>query len=179
MHLTLENLARTLHLVADDKGLVVTFLIAFSRSEYALKRAGYFRPRPSYEGSDEGAEAPATVIVNWPRFGRAIERRYRQGTDGVLDQAIAYLCEHPPQEQAIVDGALAWVDVQRKPYQSDIQWVLALISTVRNNLFHGGKFPGAAITGPERNAELLGKSLVVLEWCIEQSLEVEGYFLSD
>lgn len=45
---------------------------------------------------------------------------------------------------------------------SDEQYVIELLKTVRNNLFHGGKYPDGPVEEIARNREILRASLVVL-----------------
>ncbi len=70
-----------------DTTLITDFFFAFSRFEYALKRAGYVR------ANDDGyAEA------NWAAFGRSIRRLYERDRDQnpTFSEAVDYLINNPP-----------------------------------------------------------------------------------
>jgi hypothetical protein len=76
---------------------------AYSRFEYALKRAGFLFHERRY------AEA------NWKEFGVESERAYEcAGTPSELDDAIRYLLDHPPMRQVRnSDGTLGWENRRR------------------------------------------------------------------
>jgi hypothetical protein len=56
-------------------------------------------------------------------------------------------------------------------------WLTDMVCTVRNNLFHGGKFPFARIKDPARDPDLLKHSLTILEACLELNPKVKGKFM--
>jgi len=54
--------------------------------------------------------------------------------------------------------------------------LLGCIRIVRNNLFHGGKFPLAPVQEPARNPLLLHHALVIIYACLPLDAEVNAYF---
>ncbi|MBI5375520.1 MAG: hypothetical protein HZA77_08800 [Candidatus Schekmanbacteria bacterium] len=46
-------------------------------------------------------------------------------------------------------------------------------NTVRNNIFHGGKFPFV----PERDEQLIYSSLIIIDDCIESVSKLKKHFL--
>jgi hypothetical protein len=59
-----------------------------------------------------------------------------------------------------------------------IEEILIDVRTVRNNVFHGGKFPSAEIEEPLRNEKLIGDCLSVLHalLAIPSNEKLANYF---
>lgn len=68
------------------------------------------------------------------------------------------------------------VDDLRERYRNlsiDSEWLLEMVYRVRNNLFHGGKWP----VQPERDAELLSACLAALGHYVDLNTNVRrAYF---
>lgn len=144
-----------------DMGLVVNFFMVYSRFEFALKAAGYCN-------DDRGYLQP-----DWKAFCGKIEPRFRQDKTEQLSEACDYFLHHPPRIQALSHTRqLCWKDNQRKDGESDLAWILRSISIVRNNLFHGGKFPWDQM----RDTSLLLNALVILYECLELDEKVSREF---
>jgi hypothetical protein len=137
------------------------FFFAYSRFEYALKRAGFLYHERRY------AEA------NWEAFGVEIEPAYeRARRPRELDEAIRYLLDHPPMRQVRnSDGTLGWKNRMRNG-QKEVVWLLNLVKGVRHNLFHGGKF----LYDPARDDRLLRCSMIVLAGCLELHPTVRQFY---
>jgi hypothetical protein len=144
--------------------LTVEFLGTFARFEYALKRAGYVL-------GDE-----KRVSADWDRLGREL---------ALLDTATLapvigcchYLQSHPPMKQVLEHGQLLWKT--RVPAGSQIEDILLSVRTVRNNVFHGGKFPDGPIAEPLRDELLIRDCLTVLNAllsCPKMPREIVEYF---
>jgi hypothetical protein len=134
-----------LHIPRD---LTVEFIGVFARFEYALKRAGYV------EGDDK------RVGAAWDRFARDLTAL---GPD-ILAPIVGccpYLLNHPPKKQVLEDGQLAW-EVRGPAGGPAIEEILLSVRTVRNNVFHGGKFPEGAVAEPLRDEHLIRDCLAVL-----------------
>ena len=67
----------------------------FSRTEYALKAAGY-------NNGDGAAEA------NWRNFSLAVEDLITNPTTQELQEAIDFFFNAPPKKQIIVGGVIQW-----------------------------------------------------------------------
>lgn len=116
------------------QNLVLEFLATFSRFEYALKKSGYV------DGNEK------KVSAAWDGFANDVAKLEAELLGKVLDSC-PYLQRHPPKKQVLKDGALHWLERQGTS-GSAIGDVLLSVRTVRNNVFHGGKFPDGPISEP-------------------------------
>jgi hypothetical protein len=164
LYVSLGQVERWLRDAHLDKDLVLEFFFVFSRFEYALKRAGYLMR------SSSRAE-PA-----WDRFGQDIQLVYDPNGASKLDRAVKYLLTHPPRRQIKSHGRLGWSDDGERGGLTEVQWLLRLVRRVRNNLFHGGKYPGGTVEEPARNTELLRNGLTLLIACHDAAPEVKRKF---
>ena len=143
----------------DVKETLIEFFVVFSRFEYALKRAGYV------SGNDKRASA------NWDKFASDMEDAFRPDQTAELQHAVAYLQDSPPKKQVVQDDELGWRDSIPSGNEPRLKWLLKLVRTVRNNLFHGEKLH-ALVGGHSlrdanltRDIDLIRYSLVVLYAC--------------
>jgi hypothetical protein len=145
------------------KDLTLEFFAAFARFEYALKRAGYV------VGNHKSASAA------WDRFAVDLRDMGHAALAPVLAVCV-YLRQHPPKKQVVNNGNLEWV--VRPAAGSPIEDVLLSIRTVRNNVFHGGKFPTGVVAEPLRDGQLIEECLAVLNAVLElpPPNNVAGYF---
>ncbi|MDP1681140.1 MAG: hypothetical protein Q8L39_05130 [Burkholderiales bacterium] len=134
----------------DD--LACQFFQAFSRTEYALKAAGY-------NNGDGKAE------VNWTKFALVVENVIATPSSPELAEAINFIFNAPPKKQVIVAGNIQWVAAEPTA-NSRADTLFTYVRRVRNNLFHGGKFNGHWFE-PERSEPLLRHSLAILSSCVE------------
>lgn len=140
-----------------DKETTVEFFIVFARFEYALKRGGFAR------SSDDGKR----VAAGWEKFARELQIYFRADRTKELQDAVKYLDNSPPRQQYLKDNNLLWKDTVREQNEDLLPWLLRLVGRVRNNLFHGGKFPEGPIREISRDTDLLSSSLVILNECLE------------
>jgi len=147
-----------------DKDATVRFFFVFSRFEFALKQAMYLKVGTRAE-------------PNWECFSNDVKDRYVPGTDKELDNAIAYLCEKPIRRQIVSGDALMFEAIGRGN-QTDIEFAIQSVQMIRNNLFHGGKFPSGPVCDPGRDAKLLSSGLVILARCLEWHKNVRKQFFS-
>lgn len=136
--------------------LTLEFLATFARFEFALKKAGYA------QGDD------SKVSPDWDSFGRDLAKRDAATLAPALS-ASQYLQQHPPKKQVLQNGALHWV-VRQGTTGSAIGDVLLSVRTVRNNVFHGGKFRDGMIADPLRDEQLIRDCLAVLKGLLELPL---------
>jgi hypothetical protein len=147
------------HKHLDD--LAAEMFHVFSRTEYALKAAGY-----------NNGDGPAKA--NWRRFALTVEGLIANPASLQLKEAIDFIFNAPPKKQMIVDGNIQWAVIEPNT-NSRADKLLQYVCRVRNNLFHGGKFKGHSFE-PERSEPLLRHSLVILSACVEAVPEVrEAY----
>ena len=132
--------------------LILEFLATFARFEYALKRAGY------------AIGTESSVAPDWNRFAKELTNE----DDAALEPVFAvaeYLEASPPMKQIMKDGSLNWARLNTE--KSRIERLLFDLRTVRNNLFHGGKFPNGLVEDPTRDEALIRSSLAVLHCLLE------------
>lgn len=149
-----------------DKQLVFQFFVDFSRFEYALKRTGFLKYR------DRRAEA------NWDTFANSVRAQLGDVRDPDFIEARRLLLSRPPQTQVAVGGKLGWQETGRGDGESEERYLLRLVRVVRNNLFHGGKYPYpfGPVAEPARDRELLQAGVVILQTCLTLSPEVAAFF---
>ena len=147
-----------------NKDLVVEFFIYFSRLEYALKKAGYI-------GGDS-----RKILVDWDKFANDIEKTFDAKKNKELEEAVNYLLSYAPRKQILEGGQLSWKDNQKNNGESEIKYLLRLLRTVRNNLFHGSKFPELFTHERERDEKLLRSSLVILNAFLELKQDLKRNF---
>ena len=131
---------------ALDRELVFEFVWRFSVFECALKREGFLQ---RVEGGRDAA------LPDWDSFAKSIVGRFsRVRVDG-FEEAKKFLAAHPPQQQVVCDNQLAWKPLEQKSGESHEVFVIRLIKTARNNLFHGGKYPDGPIAEVARDTSIL------------------------
>jgi len=141
----------------------IKFFFIFSRFEYALKRSRYTK------GDEKSVEA------NWTKFGNDVKEVFHKTSCPELTEAISYLKENPPKKQVLKNNTLDWDCPEEK---QDIQRLIDAVKRVRNNLFHGGKYPLPAepVTDPSRNRELIKHSITVLKYLLYSSDKVKNHY---
>jgi hypothetical protein len=137
-----------LDLLNVPRALTLEFLATFARFEFALKKSGYARGDNSQ------------VLPDWDVFANDLANLDAAVLAPVL-AACQYLRQHPPKKQILDNGGIRWVDRQGTS-GSAIGDVLLSVRAVRNNVFHGGKFPDGMITDPLRDERLIRDCLGVL-----------------
>jgi hypothetical protein len=145
-----------------DRELVTDFFMTFARTEYALKRAGYVEAGRSDEPR-----------IKWDDFARSIGDTLLNSCSPAVAEAISYLSSNPPQKQVVRHRGLGW-EPRTSDNPRDPIFLMRSITTVRNNLFHGGK----EVTGrlAERDHGLVQSSLVILAHAIGLDTNVEHAF---
>jgi hypothetical protein len=145
-----------IELLNVPKELTLEFLGTFARFEYALKRAGYVL------GNEKWASA------DWDRFAKEIEVLGPTSLSPVLG-CCQCLKDHPPRKQVLRDCRLQWV-LRQGDSGSAVNEILLNVRTVRNNVFHGGKFPDGPIDEPLRDEQLVAECLAVLQSLLQLPL---------
>ncbi|MCZ2157383.1 MAG: hypothetical protein LC114_26375, partial [Bryobacterales bacterium] len=150
---------------SDDRCLAWHFFVFFSRMEYALKRTR------RYLRNVHKAEP------NWDRFGSDHDQHFRESLSTRSAEALRYFEANPPRKQIQIEGTMGWSEPSvRTATEKVLPWLLLAIRTVRNNLFHGGKFPLIPMQDPSRDRDLLVRSLTVLNSALELDAEVKSRF---
>jgi hypothetical protein len=152
---------------SGDRRLAWEFFVFFSRFEYALKRVeSYLMPGVG------NAEA------NWNRFASDHNEQFNPDATPALAAAVRYYFEKPPRKQLRSDGEMSWSDPLT--YQRNeplLVWLLRVVRVVRNNLFHGGKFPLIPISDPSHDRELLANAITILAACLPLHQRVSDLFV--
>ncbi|MXN92849.1 hypothetical protein GR160_16600 [Flavobacterium sp. Sd200] len=151
-----------------DAKLVFDFFIVFSRFEYSLKRSGFVI-------SPRGHAEP-----DWGKFIKSVENQFNyclsQKTD--LLEAAKYIENAPPKQQIVAGNELEWKDTSFNSRFSFAKNLSFFIRIIRNNLFHGGKFPGRFEKDVARDHQLLTNALIILNCWIELNPDVCTNFMS-
>jgi hypothetical protein len=141
---------------ALDRDLVLDFFWRFSVFECALKREGFLR------ASRNDAAEP-----DWPRFAESILGRFGEVRAAGFNEAVRTLTASSPRRQVVRDSRLVWEELTRQPNDCEEAFILRLVKTSRNNLFHGGKYPDGPVAEVARDRAILRAALKVLEGCYE------------
>ncbi len=148
---------------SEDRILAWHFFVFFSRFEYALKRCDEY--------------LTVSAQPNWDKFASDHANQFDNLESIALKAAVTYIKENPPRKQLQQAGKLSWSEPQvydtREPL---LLWLLRMVRCIRNNLFHGGKFPLIPISDPSRDRELLLNSMYILESCLSLNRKVECQF---
>ena len=150
--------------------VVLQFFVAFSRFEYALKRAGFVK-------GDRHNNASA----DWCRFAQdRIDPRISGIMDTGFTEARSYLLQKSPQRQILrSNNNIGWSANSKWSNESEGEYLLRLVKDTRNNLFHGGKYPlpdGPVSDCTLRNSQLLQACLTILNYCLSIDEEVKSFF---
>jgi hypothetical protein len=154
----------------DSEGdLVRDFFVFFARFEYALKREGMLK------GSDKEAEA------DWDCYVKRARHLFEPNTSTSMKASVDYLLARPPKKQVVLGGELRFAAVTKDVSESNASYILRLVRTVRNNLFHGGKFPEPCgpIAETSRDRSLLHHALTILEECAKEDAGLKQWLQID
>lgn len=148
-----------------DRNLVLRFFATFSRFEYSLKRSGFLK---------HGNKAEP----NWDEYATSLRAKFLQVQDSVFQDAVAFLLKEPPKTQVVSEHNLDWKPTSLATGEDHETYVLRVVRTVRNNLFHGGKFPTpvGAMEDVGRNRRLLEASILVLHQCLQLCPKLRAVF---
>ena len=145
----------------DLQELAFLFFYKYSRFEFALKENGFLRnPSPG-----------SAALPGWREFADTGYAAYR------LSPEAADLIDAAPKCQVVgANGNLEWRDVDYRGFPGDLEKVIRLLQTVRNNLFHGGKHGADGWDDPARAAMLLRLGTDVLDQIARGSGLEADYF---
>jgi hypothetical protein len=143
-----------MHQLTPDPDPAVQFWLVFARFEYALK------------GEHYASGTEKSVTANWDKFAADFSQAWKSDLTDQLKDAADYVLAHPPREQVLQGGTLAWADDVRPAAEPELKRLLLYVRRIRNNLFHGGKFAAGPMNGPERDTKLINSGLVILDACL-------------
>ena len=144
--------------------LAFHFFYNYSGFEFALKENGYLKcPRPC-----------ALAMPGWSEFAEEHRGMYRAS-----DEAKELITASPKRQVVAANNGLGWKTVDLKGCSSDLEKVIRLVRTVRNNLFHGGKHGAEGWGDPEKTGKLLTLGVAVLDQMAEDTglaADYTGYY---
>ena len=115
--------------------------------------------------------------MNWDKFGSEHNSAFRQHSTPDLDAAVDYFLAEPPRKQLRKNSVMNWSEPQHHDGKEPLLiWLLRMIRCVRNNLFHGGKFPLIPVSDPSRDRDLLLKAMTILSAALSLDSAVESRF---
>ncbi|MBP6242362.1 MAG: hypothetical protein KA389_06085 [Hydromonas sp.] len=154
---------------SPDSLLAWEFFIFFARFEYSLKRKSEYLMHKN-----------ADAKPNWDKYASDVNGDFISMESKELDDATTYFIETPPCKQITKDGELRWSDPQKwNRKEPKLIWLLGVVRTVRNNLFHGGKYPLVLVREPSRDSELIKHALVILQHALSLNPDIENIFNED
>jgi hypothetical protein len=178
------------HLIKDVSNNAdwLQFFLIFSRFEYALKKSGFFiynQPRFSHVKSTRYLNNQrhlnnnnlGYIYADWKKFGITIEREFRDRASNTVISSIDYLVNNPP----FVQYKNEHKEIDWRPFgniKPGISGLIDIIKTVRNNLFHGAKYPIMRYN-PTGDTLLIQNCIIVLKHMITINPRVkENFFVS-
>jgi hypothetical protein len=134
----------------DDelKNAAFEYFFWYSRFEFALKENKYLK---SFQ---VGSQAEAC----WKKLEDKYKTQYQAS-----NEARQLIRLHPKRQIVSEDGGLTWQKVGISHCSTDLCKVIAMLKTIRNNLFHGGKHGDAEVDDKQRNLKLLTFGKAVLD----------------
>lgn len=152
---------------AEDLSRILRFAVLYIRAEYAIKRV--FPKKGPFD----------RVEPNWKEYAQSIDPAVVALRDDSFARARDRLLASAPRQYAFVGNETKWIpNPRRASEQTDAEYLLRVVRDVRNNLFHGGKYP-APDNAPEelaRDRDLIDAGAGVLEQCLELNAAVKHAF---
>ncbi len=130
----------------------ISFFVFFSRFEYALKATG----TGGYLKKKRRAKP------NWEKLAKELGSSF---WNEVRDSGkAAEILKRPPREQIVKNDNLDWEDTSI----GNAEQLFDAIRLIRNNLFHGGKYPLRVIPDASRDIALLEQAQWILDLALEK-----------
>jgi hypothetical protein len=159
---SIERIARS-----EDRERAIIFFLFFARIEYALKRA-------DFTCKTEKGDA----MADWGKYARSVAGLTEKNKEERFRAAVSLLKDEPPKKQIVSSGRLAWsADRYTGPF--DLARIFDLLHRVRNNLFHGGKFPEGPEEETSRDQELLDACINITQACLDSDEHLRHCFLEE
>ncbi len=143
----------------DVKGLVYEFFLKFSRFEFSLKASGFVRT-----GMRKAA------VADWKKFYQKF------GADYHVDDKEKQLLKTPPNRQVYIDQKISWQDFEFPADSTDLEKITLALRSMRNNLFHGGKYGEKSWDDGERVRFVLSRGVHSLERMAELDGDINIHF---
>lgn len=160
---TISRIARS-----EKRANAIVFFLFFSRFEYALKREGFAR------GTGQNADEAS---ADWNKYADKHPELLDQQQSELFISAICNLRKAPPMKQMLdPEKRLTWM-ADNYTGQFNLARIFVLLCRIRNNLFHGGKFPVGIIGEVSRDCELLDAGITIMQACLDRDTELMHRFL--
>ena len=137
--------------ISVERHLLLDFFLTFSKFEYALKNSR-FKRRARHAGAEP----------DWNGFISNVAPNFKQNENSSLEEACKFYLDNPPRKQVLLNNELAWKTQSQQDNESEEAFILRMVKTVRNNLFHGGKHNAGLHEDSERVTLLLTHALEIL-----------------
>jgi len=144
----------------DLRDLVYDFFLRFSRFEFALKETDYVRASRFYD----------TAEVDWEKFLARYQDNYS------VDELERELLNNPPKRQVFKNHQISWEDFRFNTNDSNLKKLTLAIRTMRNNLFHGGKFGERSWDNPERVTFVLSRGIHSLNKMTTLNVDLNAHY---
>lgn len=132
----------------DILTLTFDFFYWFSRFEFSLKENQYLKNKEEGKNAEPG----------WDDFVQKQHQHYQ------LSIEAQNLLNAQPERQIVgADCQLTWRPLDLGHCNSELDKVVRLLKTVRNNLFHGGKHGGSGWEDTDRTRLLLVNGKAILD----------------
>jgi hypothetical protein len=142
--------------------LCFDFFILYSRFEYALKRSGYIFDKEE-------------VKVCLDKAGIALTPACENSIKKLRDEGL-YIFFNPPKKQVNNKGTFEWSDKNTES-MTETRRALHLASYVRNNLFHGGKWPNGPEYDIARDEKLIIGAITLIKTILNSNSKLKQIFL--
>ena len=116
--------------------------------------------------------------ADWTAFAQAHPTVLSSNCDPRFVNAVKFIRESPPKKQKVKVGRLVW-ESDSFTQAFDAGRLLILVCRIRNNLFHGGKFPEEPEEDVSRDRALLEAGLCVMQAFVDADHDVRTIFLED
>jgi hypothetical protein len=137
---------------------LLKFFIVFSKFEYSLKKSGYLKQNER-----------KTISIDWNRFINDIKVNFEKLENKNIFTNIIKL---KPKKQILDNEKLSWIEINVNSNSIPLETIIDYVKCIRNNLFHGGKYPNMVIKEYSRDSELLSLSVKVIHCIIELNPKV-------
>lgn len=162
-----EYLQTRAGLDSQDMDLCFRFFILFSRFEYALKRAGFYK---------EPGKKQRSLELCWDKAGNALNSLCKPSLEE-YHKRNPYMFQKPPKKLMIhPNGQIEWFSSNIQTMNTTRQ-ALHIVSSVRNNLFHGGKWPDGPQSDTARDKLLIESSIEIIEIILNSAESVRTHFI--
>lgn len=139
-----------------------SFFILYSRFEYALKRSGYLQTHKT------------NLFIDLDRASNELASNCDSQIKKLRETELK-IFNAPPKKQINVDNTFEWADSDTSS-MSETRRALHLASSVRNNLFHGGKWPHNPSYDLARDKQLIEDATKIIETIIDADKDLKQKF---